>query len=82
MNIPINIYKDNKWNYIAESNILPWFHTYWKNQIELEKNLTELLALYKELIENWEVEIPNYTLVNVSFSNLEFNKNQNVRISC
>ena len=81
MNIPINIYKDIQGNFIAESNLLPWFHTYGKDQNELQKNLQELLVLYKELLENGEIELPTQTLVNVTFSNLEVNTKNNVRVS-
>jgi len=57
MKIPVIIYKDEDGILIAESPVLPGFHTYWKDEYELFKNLKEVTELYKELIENGEINI-------------------------
>ena len=57
MKIPVIIWKDEDWNLIAESPVLPWFHTWWKNEEELFKNLKEVRELYKELIQNGEIQV-------------------------
>ena len=57
MNIPIIIYQDEDWVYIAESPILEGFHTYGKTKEELFKNIDEVVSLYKEMIENKEINL-------------------------
>ncbi len=78
MNIPITIYQDEDGIYIAESPVLQWFHTYWKTKEELFKNIDEVLSLYKEMIENKEIEVWNKRFLMNYFIDLNIN---NVRSS-
>ncbi len=78
MNIPITIYQDEDGIYIAESPVLQWFHTYWKTKEELFKNIDEVISLYKEMIENKEIEVWNKRFLMNYFIDLNIN---NVRSS-
>jgi len=80
MNIPIIIYQDEDWVYIAESPVLQWFHTYWKTKGELFKNIDEVISLYKEMIENNEIELENKKFLMNYFIDLNID-NSNVRFS-
>jgi len=64
MNIPIIIYKDEDWVYIAESPLLEWFHTFWKTKEELFKNIDEVIELYKDLIKTGQVKVDKTFLMN------------------
>ena len=59
MNIPIIIYQDEDWVYIAESPVVEWFHTFWRTKEELFKNIDEVASLYKEMIKNNEFSLWN-----------------------
>ena len=59
MNIPIIIYQDEDWVYIAESPVVEWFHTFWRTKEELFKNIYEVASLYKEMIKNNEFSLWN-----------------------
>ena len=59
MNIPIIIYQDEDWVYIAESPVVEWFHTFWRTKEELFKNIEEVASLYKEMIKNKEFRLWN-----------------------
>lgn len=56
-NLPIMIYKDINWCYIAECPLLQWFHTYWKTYEELEYNIKEVIELYQQMIDHNEIQI-------------------------
>jgi predicted RNase H-like HicB family nuclease len=57
MNIPVIIYQDEDWVYIAESPVVEWFHTFWRTKEELFKNIEEVASLYKEMIKNKEFRL-------------------------
>ncbi len=75
MQIPVIVYKDEDGVLIAESPVLPWFHTYWKDEKELFENLKELAELYKELIENGEIPVNNYEYVMNYLLNVNIDSN-------
>jgi len=72
MNIPIIIYQDENWVYIAESPVLEGFHTYWENKEELFKNIDEVVQLYKDMIKNKEVEISSKKFLMNYFIDLDW----------
>jgi len=78
MNIPITIYQDEDGIYIAESPVLQWFHTFWRTKEELFKNIDEVVSLYKDMIENKEIEVWNKKFLMNYFIDLNID---NVRTS-
>ena len=79
MKIPVMIYQDENWTYIAESPILEGFHTYWENREDLFKNLEELEKLFEDMIKNNEVKPPKFNYMMDYF--LELNISDNVGVS-
>ena len=73
MKVALNIYKDENGVLIAESPFLQWFHTYWKNEKELSENLKELAYLYKEMLENEEIDIPKMNYIKLDFIDIKTN---------
>ena len=78
MNIPVIIYQDEDWVYIAESPVVEWFHTFGRTKEELFKNIEEVASLYKEMIKNKEFRLWNRRFLMNYFIDLN---EENVRTS-
>ncbi len=72
MQLPLFIYQDEDWIFIAECPLIKGFHTFWKNLEELYANVEEVKELFSEEILDLDIKNKFYSLsfLNIKTSNV------------